>query len=109
MRLALGIRFLGARAGKGFVGERLSGDNPFPEKLPWPNRMPRNEECIPGIWLGFDLDGEMIAGPIAFARSPVALSEAESLLKSHITALLVLSFSASKNDLKLGLMITLTT
>jgi len=38
-----------------------------------------------GLWLGRDLDGKMIAGPIIFSREELALEEAGSLLKSRIS------------------------
>lgn len=38
-----------------------------------------------GLWLGRDLDGKMIAGPIIFTRQELTLDEAGSLLKSRIS------------------------
>jgi len=39
-----------------------------------------------GLWLGLDLDGRLMAGPIIFSREELALDEAEKLLKSRVAA-----------------------
>jgi hypothetical protein len=43
-------------------------------------------ETTGGLWLGFDLDGRPITGPIIFSREELAVSEAESLLKERVSA-----------------------
>lgn len=39
-----------------------------------------------GLWLSFDLDGTLIAGPIILTRQELAFSDAESELKSRVSA-----------------------
>lgn len=43
-------------------------------------------EVSAGLWLAFDLDGTLMAGPIVFARNELALNDAEALLKSRVSA-----------------------
>jgi hypothetical protein len=43
-------------------------------------------EISGGLWLGRDLDGRLIAGPIIFTRVELSLKDAESLLKSSTSA-----------------------
>jgi hypothetical protein len=42
------------------------------------------EKLIPGLWLSFDFDGKLIAGPIIFSRKLLPDTEVEYLLKSQI-------------------------
>jgi hypothetical protein len=37
------------------------------------------------LWLGFDLDGQLIAGPIIFSRQELSIEEAKSFLTSEIS------------------------
>jgi hypothetical protein len=46
--------------------------------------IPSNEKCVPGLWLSFDFDGKLIAGPIFFAREPITETEAATLIRSLI-------------------------
>jgi hypothetical protein len=42
------------------------------------------EKLVPGLWLSFDFDGKLIAGPMIFSRRLLPDAEVESLLKSLI-------------------------
>ena len=50
------------------------------------NPISTNEDCVPGIWLSYDYDGRMIAGPVFFSRTVVTPAEADSTLKSLLSA-----------------------
>jgi len=43
-------------------------------------------DVTPGIWLAFDLDGTLVAGPIIFTRNELIPSDIERVLKSRISA-----------------------
>lgn len=45
-----------------------------------------NEDRVPGVWLGYDYDGQIIAGPVFFSRKEVTPAEADSILKSLVSA-----------------------
>ena len=42
------------------------------------------EAFYPGLWLSYDFDGKLIAGPIVFTHQPLTEAEAQSLLRSQI-------------------------
>jgi hypothetical protein len=39
---------------------------------------------VPGLWLSFDFDGKLIAGPMVFSRRELTDEQAESLFKSQV-------------------------
>lgn len=45
------------------------------------------ETFYPGLWLSFDFDHKLIAGPIIFSQKPMAEADAKSLLRSQISVL----------------------
>jgi hypothetical protein len=44
------------------------------------------EKLVPGLWLSFDFDGKLIAGPMIFSRRELTDEQAESLFKSEVFA-----------------------
>jgi hypothetical protein len=45
--------------------------------------LPTNERVVPGLWLSYDFDGELIAGPMIFGRERMSEAQAEDVLRSR--------------------------
>jgi hypothetical protein len=49
------------------------------------NPIPTDEHFVSGLWLSYDFDGDLTAGPIIFSRETMDFREAELLLKEGTT------------------------
>lgn len=50
------------------------------------NPIPTNEQSVCGLWLSYDFDGDLTAGPILFSRDVMDLQQAELMLKRSVSA-----------------------